>query len=79
MIEKGFRLVACPTCHKKLKLNNITEANYGTKVRVTCPPPCGNKFRTKIPDPRKAVVEKSPANFLDELVKTLEGFTRKYF
>ncbi len=79
MIEKGFRLVICPTCRKKLRLNHITEANYGTTVRVVCPPPCEDEFHTKIPDPREVVIEKGPASFLDELLKTFEGFTRKYF
>jgi uncharacterized paraquat-inducible protein A len=50
-MEKGYRLLQCPGCPVKLKLN-ISAEDYGKRVEATCPK-CGAVCRTTIPHPPK--------------------------
>jgi len=57
-VEKGFRLVQCPSCSTKLRLS-ISEKQYGKTLEVTCPK-CHTKCRTTIPIPPADVEQKEP-------------------
>jgi hypothetical protein len=68
-MEKGFRLVQCPSCPATLRLK-ISEQHYNKRIEITCPK-CFEEFRTTIPTPADYTGQATPQPSFAETLSDL--------
>jgi hypothetical protein len=83
MEEKGFRIVECPNCGLKHRIE-ITEADYGKTGTVKCKntPTCRTTFRVTIPTPpvnpsQKPESDPPPGFDFGDAINYLFGWPKK--